>query len=215
MKICENCKGNIASKYGKRFCSQRCSNLFRKQFGFYETVSKRLKEKYNTQGPWGFMTQDSRNKQKTRIYNVLSWEEKVNKRPFNKLSWDYKRRKVILEQNNKCLKCNLDEWMNEKLKLEVNHINGDRSDNTRENLEALCPNCHSLTKNYRGRNKIKGKFPSSKEFYETYKKTGNIRQTLLKYNLAPKGGNYTHAKILLSKEDDKLCFQTEVKFIPR
>jgi len=39
------------------------------------------------------------------------------------------------------------------LPLELDHINGDRYDNRLENLRILCPNCHSLTKNHRGRNR--------------------------------------------------------------
>lgn len=37
------------------------------------------------------------------------------------------------------------------LPLELDHINGDRHDNRLENLRILCPNCHSLTQNHRGR----------------------------------------------------------------
>jgi hypothetical protein len=33
--------------------------------------------------------------------------------------------------------------------LEVDHINGDISDNSRENLRVLCPNCHALTPTFR------------------------------------------------------------------
>jgi hypothetical protein len=36
--------------------------------------------------------------------------------------------------------------------LELDHINGDRTDNRLENLPLLCPNCHALTPTYRGRN---------------------------------------------------------------
>ncbi|HAR54904.1 TPA: hypothetical protein DCR79_01285 [Patescibacteria group bacterium] len=38
------------------------------------------------------------------------------------------------------------------LPLELDHINGDRHDNRIENLRILCPNCHSLTETYRGKN---------------------------------------------------------------
>ena len=38
------------------------------------------------------------------------------------------------------------------LPLELDHINGDHNDNRLENLRVLCPNCHSLKPNHRGRN---------------------------------------------------------------
>ena len=37
------------------------------------------------------------------------------------------------------------------LPLELDHINSNRYDNRLENLRVLCPNCHSLTPNHRGR----------------------------------------------------------------
>lgn len=37
------------------------------------------------------------------------------------------------------------------LPLELDHINGERSDNRIENPGILCPNCHALTETYRGK----------------------------------------------------------------
>lgn len=42
------------------------------------------------------------------------------------------------------------------LPLEVEHIDGDATNNSEENLTLLCPNCHSLTRTYRGANKGNG-----------------------------------------------------------
>lgn len=39
-----------------------------------------------------------------------------------------------------------------RLPLELDHINGDHRDNRIENLRVLCPSCHSLKPNHRGRN---------------------------------------------------------------
>lgn len=52
-----------------------------------------------------------------------------------------------------CSRCGLREWMEAVIALELDHVNGDRVDNRLENLRLLCPNCHSQTPTYRGRNK--------------------------------------------------------------
>lgn len=56
----------------------------------------------------------------------------------------------------KCLECELyPVWMDQELTLELDHINGDPCDNRIENLRFLCPNCHSQTPTYTGRNSRK------------------------------------------------------------
>ena len=66
---------------------------------------------------------------------------------------DLKRRLLLLGlKNSRCARCGISEWLGEPLALELHHINGDRFDNRVENLELLCPNCHSQTDTYSGRN---------------------------------------------------------------
>jgi 5-methylcytosine-specific restriction endonuclease McrA len=57
---------------------------------------------------------------------------------------------------NKCVDCGLTDTYNGKpLSLHLDHINGDNTDNRIENLRMLCPNCHSQTDTYAGKNKGK------------------------------------------------------------
>lgn len=54
----------------------------------------------------------------------------------------------------KCAKCgNKGEWLGEKLVLQLDHINGKNNDHRIENLRFLCPNCHSITDTYAGKNR--------------------------------------------------------------
>lgn len=64
----------------------------------------------------------------------------------------YVERHNVLEY--KCQICGNDgHWQNDIISLELDHINGNNTDNRIENLRYLCPNCHALTETYRGRNK--------------------------------------------------------------
>lgn len=47
-----------------------------------------------------------------------------------------------------CECCGVSEWNGKPLKLQIHHINGDHCDNRIENLQILCPNCHTQTDTY-------------------------------------------------------------------
>ena len=55
-----------------------------------------------------------------------------------------------------CACCGRTEWNGQPIPLELDHVNGDRSDNRLENLRLLCPNCHAQTPTWRGRNNGRG-----------------------------------------------------------
>ena len=64
-------------------------------------------------------------------------------------------------KSKRCERCTLESWQDEPVPLELHHMNGNHDDNRIENLQILCPNCHALTKNYRGKNSPFAKIKSS------------------------------------------------------
>lgn len=64
-------------------------------------------------------------------------------------------RRAMLQSNvdYKCHICELNKWRENSLTLEIHHIDGNNCNNVLDNLQLLCPNCHSQTENY-GKNKM-------------------------------------------------------------
>jgi 5-methylcytosine-specific restriction endonuclease McrA len=60
---------------------------------------------------------------------------------------DHIRKRLISEGLKKaaCEVCQRKSWMGKPIPLQLDHINGRRSDNSLKNLRVLCPNCHAQT----------------------------------------------------------------------
>ena len=66
-------------------------------------------------------------------------------------------KKVLLSIKDSCWNCGINKWDSKPLVLEVDHMNGDPSNDYPNNLQLLCPNCHSQTSSFCGRNLGKGR----------------------------------------------------------
>ena len=74
---------------------------------------------------------------------------------------------LIKHLGNICECCKLSKWLDQEIKLEIHHIDGDRTNNSFENLQLLCPNCHTQTDNFCKRDGCSEFSPkSSDKFYE-------------------------------------------------
>ena len=65
------------------------------------------------------------------------------------------RRRILVAglKSQCCEHCGLSDWLGKPIPLELHHVDGDRTNNLLSNLRLVCPNCHALTDNYRGKNK--------------------------------------------------------------
>lgn len=65
------------------------------------------------------------------------------------------RRYLDLNSNSICVLCGWSQVnpITNKVPLEIDHIYGNSENNSPQNLRLICPNCHTLTSNFRGLNK--------------------------------------------------------------
>ena len=108
---------------------------------------------------------------------------------------------LIYLKGHRCEHCGLRIWMGKPIPLEMHHIDGSHLNNEIDNLQLLCPNCHALTNNYRGKNINKKQKMSEDDFVKALQESSNIRQALKKLGLTTKGDNYQRARELIFKHN--------------
>lgn len=205
MNECENKKCNVRhdGSFGSgRFCSKSCANARNHSAETRKKTSESLKKTIkNGERPQPYLSSEKieeaiRKKKEKAI-------DKLLKKDFSTLKYDSLRKRIFYEQNGACNRCNLTEWFNTPLSLELEHKDGDTTNSSRNNLEMLCPNCHSLTETWRGKNKNKNNknTVTDEQVVRAYLECGNIRQALLKVGLAAKGSNYRRIKRALTLWD--------------
>lgn len=119
--------------------------------GYHTEMTKYLKESdYDTSSLKGrhIKRYDDTGIPKKWLSEVLVENSTGNSNKLKKRLIEYGVKKNQCENP----KCSITEWCGEPITLELHHINGNHYDNRLENLVLLCPNCHSQTSNFRGKN---------------------------------------------------------------
>lgn len=111
------------------------------------------------------------NNQCQRDYDYKQWVIRWKSGEESGINGDYGisrhlKRYLFEKFENKCCKCGWGETNPHtgNIPLEVEHKDGDYTNNLEDNLELLCPNCHSLTSTYKGANRGKGRISRSKYY---------------------------------------------------
>jgi predicted nucleic acid-binding Zn ribbon protein len=152
-KLCLNCNEAIDYKRKRenKFCSSSCSAKFfnssrkkKKTCLVCENEIKKGASKYcsfKCQQTYLF---------NQRVENWIKGEYETKTRNFFK-------RYLTENQGYKCSCCGISEWNSKSIVLEIDHIDGNSENNRPENLRFICPNCHSQTDTYKGKNVGKGR----------------------------------------------------------
>ena len=78
--------------------------------------------------------------------NKCQGEYTVKQRFTKDSKWNKYMRKYLVENTEyKCSSCGITKHNNKPITLQVDHVDGDRTNNEFDNLRFLCPNCHSQT----------------------------------------------------------------------
>lgn len=156
---CKNCSDNLLYEYkDNTFCSKSCAaqynnKIFVKRVSPYKNkkclwCDKKIRNAVNN-----YCNRECR-KSDTYMNKFLNWYYNDGSCKFN--NKDIKDFISIIE-GYKCKECGCFEHDNEYLTLHLEHIDGNSENNEKSNLCLLCPNCHSQTLTYKGKNRGKGR----------------------------------------------------------
>jgi hypothetical protein len=182
-KKCINPNCNNKAKYPNKFCSQKCAGIVNSP-GRKHSEETRKKISI-TQGGTGVLINYKKQclncgksipkkfcnntcKSEYILNNLIKdWlDGKINGNSKGGHA-SYVKKYLLKKYNNKCSKCGWGEIniFSKSIPLEVEHMDGNPYNNNPNNVDLLCPNCHSLTKTYRGGNKGNGRREYLKKYY--------------------------------------------------
>ena len=151
--LCKRCSEPIEySKRKNKFCSHSCAATYTNNLrGHYRSEEKPCKNcDEPTYRKSGYCSK--------KCYLAHRRTIKIHQIEQGLVSERQTLRNYLIEKfGYHCFECGLDEWQEEHLPLELDHIDGNPENDFPNNLRLLCPNCHSITPTWKSKNKGNGR----------------------------------------------------------
>ena len=153
---CSNCESDLVfKKRNNKFCCKSCAAIYNNKRRVKKELNKcvwcggECKSVYCSH----FCQRDYKRALKLNIWLLTNEGKPIR---------DY----IIKQQLGKCNHCGIYEWNNKQIILELEHKDGNSGNNHRDNLEMICPNCHSQTPTYKAKNKGNGRSKRRERYKE-------------------------------------------------
>jgi hypothetical protein len=154
-KLCKHCQSLIPypKRHTNNFCNQSCS-------ASYTNTRRRLKPIRNC-----FCCNKELVGRSSMKYCSNKCQKQYEREQLrndwynngNSPGWTAIKSILFEDRGNNCEVCGIREWNHKPLSLEIDHIDGNHSNNDPDNLRIICPNCHSQTDTYKAKNVGKGR----------------------------------------------------------
>ena len=185
IELCSHGCGKVAkyiSRHSKKYCCEsftsKCEAIRNKSSLSLKHCYKNGSRKY-TSGSENYKNLPFETKER------MAWSKGKQLKSFDEVNIFTKKEILIKERGYCCESCKLSSWLDKPITIELDHIDGNNKNNSKDNLRLLCPNCHSQTPTWR-RAKVTGKKIqkySDDVIIETIKNSKNLNEVLTKLDL--------------------------------
>ena len=173
-RFCLYCGKEITGDARKKFCNHSCSASYNNR-GVVRNGSRRIRFCVNC----GKKLENHQTKYCSKECNTeFKYQEQIKRWKNGEANGcdvtgsvsPYVRRYMLEKANYACEKCGFNknnEYTGLSI-LQLHHKDGDCYNNTEENIEVLCPNCHCLTENFGSRNKNSSRSDRRTKYYRDF-----------------------------------------------